>query len=105
MVISGNIVNDGNIDLSIGATTEGSLTLNGSAVQSITGAGAFANDVIRNLIFSNTATATPNIIWGFNNIKIANNLNITGARINLNGNKIYFGNPQLQEYLLVIKER
>ena len=92
IVVSGNIVNDGNIDLSIGATTEGSLTLNGSAVQSITGTGAFANDVIRNLIFSNTATATPNIIWGFNNIKIANNLNITGARINLNGNKIYFGN-------------
>lgn len=92
IVVSGNILNDGNIDLSIGATTEGSLTLNGSAVQSITGAGAFANDVIRNLIFSNTATATPNIIWGFNNIKIANNLNITGARINLNANKIYFGN-------------
>lgn len=92
IVVSGNIVNDGNIDLSIGATTEGSLTLNGSAVQSITGTGAFANDVIRNLIFSNTATATPNIIWGFNNIKIANNLNITGARINLNANKIYFGN-------------
>lgn len=92
LVVTGNIVNDGNIDLSIGATTEGSLTLNGSAAQSITGAGAFANDVIRNLIFSNTATATPNIIWGFNNIKIANNLNITGARINLNANKIYFGN-------------
>ena len=92
IVVSGNIVNDGNIDLSIGATTEGSLTLNGSAVQSITGTGAFANDLIRNLIFSNTATATPNIVWGFNNIRIANNLNITGARINLNGNKIYFGN-------------
>ncbi|MEL1248659.1 T9SS type A sorting domain-containing protein [Flavobacterium helocola] len=92
IVVSGNIVNDGNIDLSIGATTTGSLTLNGSAVQSISGAGTFANEVIRNLIFSNTATATPNVIWGFNNIKIANNLNITGARINLNGNKIYFGN-------------
>jgi hypothetical protein len=92
LVVTGNIVNDGNIDLSIGATTAGSLTLNGSAVQSISGAGTFANEVIRNLIFSNTATATPNVIWGFNNIKIANNLNITGARINLNGNKIYFGN-------------
>lgn len=92
IVVSGNIVNDGNIDLSIGTTTAGSLTLNGSTVQSITGSGTFATDMIRNLVFSNTATATPNIIWGFNNIKIANNLNITGARINLNGNKIYFGN-------------
>lgn len=92
VVISGNIVNDGNIDLSVGATTAGSLTLNGSAVQSITGSGAFTNNLIRNLIFTNTATATPNVIWGFNNIKIANNLDITGARINLNGNKIYFGN-------------
>lgn len=92
LVVTGNIVNNGNIDLSIGATTEGSLTLNGSAVQSITGSGIFVNDVIRNLIFSNTATATPNVIWGFNNVKVANNLNITGARINLSGNKIYFGN-------------
>lgn len=92
VVISGNIVNDGNIDLSVGATTAGSLTLNGSAVQSITGSGAFTSNLIRNLIFTNTATATPNVIWGFNNIKIANNLDITSARINLNGNKIYFGN-------------
>lgn len=92
IVVSGNILNDGNIDLSIGATTEGSLTLNGSAVQSVTGSGIFVNDVVRNLTFSNTATATPNVIWGFNNVKVANNLNITGARINLNGNKIYFGN-------------
>lgn len=92
VVVTGNIVNDGNFDVSVGTGTAGSLTLNGSAVQSVTGSGIFVNDVVRNLTFSNTATATPNVIWGFNNVKVANNLNITGARINLNGNKIYFGN-------------
>ena len=91
LVVSGNIVNDGSIDLSVGATTTGSLTLNGSAVQSITGSGAFANNVIRNLTFSNTSVAIPNINWGFDNISVAYNLNITNAKINLNNNKIIFG--------------
>ncbi|MFN7014895.1 MAG: hypothetical protein ACK4ON_11565, partial [Bacteroidia bacterium] len=85
LVVSGNIVNDGSIDLSVGATT------NGSAVQSITGSGAFANNVIRNLTFSNTSVAIPNINWGFDNISVAYNLNITNAKINLNNNKIIFG--------------
>ncbi|WP_291134822.1 T9SS type A sorting domain-containing protein [Flavobacterium sp. UBA7663] len=91
IVVSGNIVNDGNIDLSIGATTAGSLTLNGSAVQSITGSGTFANNLIRNLIFTNTSTAIPNINWGFDGVSVAYNLNIANAKINLNGNKITFG--------------
>lgn len=91
IVVTGNIVNNGNIDLSIGSTTEGSLTLNGSTVQSITGTGTFANNRIRNLIFSNTSTAIPNINWGFNDISVAYNLNITNAKINLNSNKIIFG--------------
>ncbi|WP_290820862.1 T9SS type A sorting domain-containing protein [Flavobacterium sp.] len=91
IVVSGNILNDGNIDLSIGATTAGSLTLNGSAVQSITGSGTFANNLIRNLIFTNTSTAVPNINWGFDGISVAYNLNIANAKINLNSNKITFG--------------
>ncbi|TDR19692.1 Ig-like domain-containing protein [Flavobacterium cheniae] len=91
IVVSGNIVNDGNIDLSVGATTAGSLTLNGSTVQSITGSGTFANNLIRNLIFTNTSTAVPNINWGFDGISVAYNLNIANAKINLNSNKITFG--------------
>ena len=103
LVVSGNIINDGRIDVSVGATTAGNLTLNGSSVQSVTGSGAFGGTVtsttttntagvIRNLTFANTNTATPNIIWSFNNIRIANNLNLTGARINLGTNRMIFGN-------------
>lgn len=91
IVVSGNIVNDGNIDLSIGATTEGSLTLNGTTVQSITGSGTFANNKIRNLIFSNTSTAIPNINWGFDDISVEYNLTISNAKIDLGGNKINYG--------------
>ncbi|MBM3430089.1 MAG: hypothetical protein FJX99_03790, partial [Bacteroidetes bacterium] len=103
LFVSGNIVNDGRIDISVGATTAGNLTLNGSSVQSVTGSGIWGGTVsatdatnrvgvIRNLTFSNTNTATPNIIWSFNDIRIANNLNLTGARINLGTNKMIFGN-------------
>lgn len=91
VVVSGNIINDGNIDLSIGATTAGSLTLNGSTVQSITGSGTFANNRIRNLIFSNTSTAIPNINWGFDDISVEYNLTISNAKIDLGGNKINYG--------------
>lgn len=91
IVVSGNIVNDGNIDLSIGATTAGSLTLNGTTVQSITGSGTFANNKIRNLIFSNTSTAIPNINWGFDDISVEYNLTISNAKIDLGGNKINYG--------------
>lgn len=90
--VMGNIINDGVIDLSVGATTTGSLTLNGLGVQSVSGAGTFSNGVIRNLTFSNTNTATPNINWSFDNIKIANNLSMTGARVNLGTSKMTFGN-------------
>ncbi len=91
IVVTGNIINDGNIDLSIGATTTGSLTLNGSTVQSITGSGAFANNLIRNLIFTNTSTTVPNINWGFDDVSVEYNLTISNAKINLNGNKINYG--------------
>lgn len=90
--VAGNITNNGTIDISVGATIAGNLTLNGSAVQTISGAGSFNTNVIRNLTCSNTNTSTPNIIWNVNNIKIAYNLNLTGARIETNGNKITFGN-------------
>ncbi|MCL9770703.1 T9SS type A sorting domain-containing protein [Flavobacterium sp. HXWNR69] len=92
LTVSGNITNNGVIDISVGATTAGNLTLNGTAVQMVSGTGSFNSSVIRNLIFSNTATVTPNIVWSFNNIKIAYNLNLTGARVDLGANKLIFGN-------------
>lgn len=103
LIVSGNIVNNGRIDISVGTTTAGNLTLNGSTVQSVTGSGTFGGtvssttttntvDVIRNLTCSNTNTSIPNIIWAFNNIRIAYNLNLTGAKIDLGNNTIHFGN-------------
>lgn len=90
--VAGNITNNGTIDISVGTTTAGNLTLNGATVQTISGTGSFNTNVIRNLTCSNTNTSTPNIIWNVNNVKIANNLNLTGARIELMGNKITHGN-------------
>jgi len=91
--VSGNITNNGSIDISVGSTTGGNLTLNGSSVQTVSGSGTFgATNVIRNLTFSNSSTAIPNIVWSINNIKIAYNLNITGARIDLGSNKMTYGN-------------
>lgn len=91
LTVSGNITNNGVIDISVGATTAGNLTLNGTAVQMVSGTGSFNSSVIRNLTFSNTSTAIPNINWGFNNISVDNNLNIANAKINLNSNKLIFG--------------
>lgn len=90
--VSGNIVNNGTIDVSVGATTGGNLTLNGTTVQSVTGSGTFNTGVIRNLAFTNTSVATPNIIWSIDNVKVSYNLNLSGARINLGTNKMTFGN-------------
>lgn len=92
LTVAGNITNNGVIDVSVGATTAGNLTLSGTAVQTVNGSGTFNTGVIRNLTFSNTATATPNINWLINNVKVAYNLNLTGARINLSTNKMTFGN-------------
>jgi hypothetical protein len=107
LVVSGNIVNDGRIDLSVStsttAATQGNLTLNGSTVQTVSGLGTWGGTnsttttantagVIRYLACSNTNTSTPNIIWSFNNVRLMNGINITGARINLGSNKLILGN-------------
>nr|WP_294773621.1 T9SS type A sorting domain-containing protein [uncultured Flavobacterium sp.] len=103
--IAGNITNNGRIDLSIGSsyTPEGSLNLNGSTVQTVSGLGTFGGTlyltdssntgaVINQLLLNNTSTATPNIIWGFNNIKIRSVLSMTNARVDLGTNKMTIGN-------------
>ena len=102
IVVSGNIINNGSIDISVGTTTAGTLTLNCSGVQTVSGTGTFgASNVIRNLVCSNTNASTPNIVWSINNVKIAYNLNMTGARINLGTNKMTFGNNAVAGTLTV----
>ena len=91
----GNLTNNGTIDLSIGAsstTTNGVLNLTGSSVQTVGGTGTFTGSAIRNLLFTNTSTSIPNINWNFNNLTVLHQLNVTGARIDLNGNSIQIGN-------------
>jgi hypothetical protein len=92
LTVAGNIINNGVLNIAVGTTAAGTLTLNGAAVQTVSGSGQFDTDVIRNLIFNNTNTATPNINWLIDNVKVAFNLNITGARINLGTNKLTYGN-------------
>ena len=91
LTVGGNLTNNGEVDLSVGATSAGNLTLNGANLQTISGSGVFVNDVIRNLTCSNTSTVIPNIDWQFNNISIEYNLNITNAKINLGSNKLTHG--------------
>ncbi|RYE22967.1 MAG: T9SS type A sorting domain-containing protein [Sphingobacteriales bacterium] len=89
--VAGNFTNNGTVDLSVGATTAGNLTLNGSALQTLSGSGTFVNAKIRNLTCSNTSTAIPNIDWQINNLSVEYNLNISNAKINLGTNKFTHG--------------
>lgn len=89
LAVSGNLLNDGQINITIGT---GNLTLNGITVQTVSGSGVFTSGVIRNLSFANTSTATPNVEWNVAETKIASNLSFTASRVDLNNNKIIFGN-------------
>ena len=88
--VAGNITNNGTIDISVGSTTAGNLTLNGTTVQTVSGAGTFNNGFIRNLTLNNTNTAIPNINWQFN-INIAYNLSLTNAKVEMTGYKMTWG--------------
>ena len=88
LFVTGNIVNDGTLNFSVGgtgasATGASILNLNGSSVQTINGTGTFLNNKIGSLVCSNTSTATPNINWQFNNIIVQHTLNLSNARFNL----------------------
>ena len=89
--VAGNVINNGSMNVSVGTTGAGLLVFNGSTVQSLTGTGTFVNNMIRNLTFSNTSTIYPNINWGFNNVSVEYNLNISNAKIALGTNKLTFG--------------
>ncbi|MEO5775671.1 MAG: T9SS type A sorting domain-containing protein [Flavobacterium sp.] len=105
LTVAGNIINNGRIDLSEGSSydPEGVLNLNGTTLQTVNGLGTFGGTflstgssntvaVINQIVVDNTSTATPNIIWGFNNIKIRSALALTSARIDLAANKMSIGN-------------
>lgn len=105
ITVSGDITNNGRIDLSEGSgfNPEGVLKLNGSTVQTISGLGTFGGTtyttdssntgaVINQLVIDNSSTSTPNVIWGFNNIKIKSAINLANARIDLGSNKMTIGN-------------
>ncbi len=103
----GNLSNSGTIDLSVGASstgtgTNGVLNLTGSTAQTISGLGAWTGNAIRNMLCSNTSTATPNIIWGVSNVAVMHNLNLTGARIDLNGNTFLTGNVTANNTTLTV---
>lgn len=105
LTVAGNIVNNGRIDLSEGSSyqPEGMLKLNGTTVQTVSGLGTFggtiyATDnsntgaVINQFVVDNSSAANPNIVWGFNNIKIRSGLELTDGRIELGTNKMSIGN-------------
>lgn len=89
--VGGNIYNDGILDVSVGSTTAGTLTLSGANVQTVTGTGSFGTK-IRNLNITNTSGAFPTINWQVNNVVVEYNLTITNQKINLNGNTLQYGN-------------
>lgn len=91
LMVGGNIINNGTIDISVGATTAGNLTLFGSAMQTVSGTGTFVNGKIRNLTFANSSTATPNITWNMGDIRVVYNLNMAGARIAMGTSKLAYG--------------
>ena len=88
--VAGNVTNNGEIDFSKG-TGSNALTLNGTVVQTVAGSGTFTTGVIRNLTFNNTATATPNVNWNFNNISVGGTLTFTAGRVALGANKMTLG--------------
>lgn len=97
----------GRLDISVGSTGvgAGSLTLDGSAVQTISSDGtgfiggttattttSNAVDVINQLWITNTNSSTPNINWELNNVRIKSKLSLNKGRIALGTNKIIIGN-------------
>jgi hypothetical protein len=102
-----NVTAGGRFDTSAPAFTSnyGYLNLNGSTVQTVTVDGSSfvggttlttlntnQQNVIGQLAIGNTSTATPNIVWDANNVRIGGKfLNSTG-RIALGTNKITIGN-------------
>lgn len=90
--VGGNLTVNGTLDVSVGATTAGTLIFNGAMPQTITAAdGSLVGNKIRNLIFANSSTAIPNIEWNVSEISVEYNLDITNAKIDLNDHTLTYG--------------
>ncbi|WP_284653844.1 T9SS type A sorting domain-containing protein [Flavobacterium terrisoli] len=102
-----DLASGGRLDVSVGNTGTGigSLNLFGSTVQTIVsdGTGLIGGTVvatgttntagiINQLLINNTSTATPNIDWQINNVRIKSILRMNTARVGLGSNKICIGN-------------
>ncbi|WP_300570899.1 T9SS type A sorting domain-containing protein [Flavobacterium sp.] len=96
-------------DSSLGGTTnfQGRLTLNGTSLQTVTvdpagfmggsapGTNAFGNraGVLNQLEVTNTSSATPNVIWNVNGVRISSALLLTSGRVSIaSGKRIILGN-------------
>jgi hypothetical protein len=91
--VRGNINNGGEIDMSKASAI---LTLDGPTVQTVSGEGTFTLNIIKSLTVTNTSTSIPNVIWGYNNIKVHTALNLTSGRVALGvsgTNSMYLGTP------------
>ncbi|MGL2964919.1 beta strand repeat-containing protein [Flavobacterium sp. RSB2_4_14] len=97
----------GRLDVTFGNTSAGfgELVLNGTTLQTIsTDGSSFLGGtsklntssntfgIINQLTVTNTSTATPNINWQLNNVRIKSKLTLTSGRIALGSNKIILGN-------------
>jgi hypothetical protein len=102
-----NLGSGGRLDVSVGNTGTGSgaLSLFGSALQIISSDGTGliggtvasstttnTTGVINQLLITNTSTATPNIDWQLDNIRIKNVLRLNSGRVALGSKKIILGN-------------
>ena len=96
-------------DSNVGGSTafQGRLTLNGSTVQTVTvnsagfvggsaaGTNAFANvaNVLNQFEVTNTATASPNVIWNADGVRIKSALILTSGRVSIaSGKRLVLGN-------------
>ena len=94
-------------DSNIGSGVNGRLNLNGTTLQTVTvdpagfvgGSTAPVNttsnvsNVLGGLEVTNTSTATPNVMWNANGIRIRNSLVLTSGRVSITpGNRLILGN-------------
>jgi hypothetical protein len=86
--VSGNITNNGSMDLSV---TGAVLLLNGTSTQTVDGFGTLVSNDIKNLTFNNTATL-PTINWQWSNNIISGTLTFTKGYVGLGtGNSMVLG--------------
>ncbi|UOK42308.1 MULTISPECIES: T9SS type A sorting domain-containing protein [Flavobacterium] len=104
-----NVGTTARFDSSVGGSTalQGRLTLNGSTLQTITvatggfvggsaaGVNTFSNvdGVLNQLEVTNTSTATPNVVWNADGVRLRTSITLTSGRISVSsGKRFVIGN-------------